>query len=158
MYVDFRKILVMGLPGAGKTWLANELAALLRAQHFNADAIRATISRDLSFSHEDRIEQAKRMGCLCDHAILNGKIAIADFVCPTPETRQAFGDCYTVWVDTLQEGRYEDTNALFVPPSQVDYHVTEWHPGEAMAIRNAIVRPPSRMFSLDYELHCTDTC
>ena len=45
-----RKILIMGLPGAGKTTLARELAPLLRAVLFNADEVRKTLNRDLGFS------------------------------------------------------------------------------------------------------------
>jgi adenylylsulfate kinase-like enzyme len=85
------KILIMGLPGAGKTTLANLLAPLLNAVVFNADAIRANLSRDLGFSHEDRVEHARRMGWLCDRVVEAGGTAIADFVCPTRETRAAFG-------------------------------------------------------------------
>jgi adenylylsulfate kinase-like enzyme len=57
-----RKILIMGLPGAGKTTLANALAPLLNAVVFNADAVRANLSRDLGFTHSDRVEHARRMG------------------------------------------------------------------------------------------------
>jgi hypothetical protein len=31
-----------------------------------------------------------------------------------------------VWMDTLKEGRFEDTNRLFVPPKNYDYRVTDW--------------------------------
>lgn len=57
-----KKILIMGLPGAGKTTLANGLAPRLNAAHFNADEVRANINKDLGFSEADRIEQARRMG------------------------------------------------------------------------------------------------
>jgi adenylate kinase family enzyme len=94
-----RKILVMGLPGAGKTTLANVLAPLLNAVVFNADAVRANLSRDLGFSPQDRIEHARRMGWMCDRVVEAGGTVIADFICPTPETRAAFGDCFTIWLD-----------------------------------------------------------
>ena len=87
-----RKILIMGLPGAGKTTLANALAPLLNAVVFNADAVRANLSRDLGFSHQDRVEHARRMGWMCDRIVEAGGTAIADFICPTPDTRAAFGD------------------------------------------------------------------
>jgi adenylylsulfate kinase-like enzyme len=84
-----RKILIMGLPGAGKTTLANTLAPLLNAIVFNADAVRANLSRDLGFSHEDRVEHARRMGWMCDRVVECGGTVIADFICPTAETRSA---------------------------------------------------------------------
>src|SRR4029077_10304808 len=87
-----RKILIMGLPGAGKTSLARQLAPMLNAVLFNNDEVRANINRDLGFSMEDRIEQARRMGWLCDRVAESGGAAIADFVCPTAETRSAFGN------------------------------------------------------------------
>jgi cytidyltransferase-like protein len=118
-----RKILIMGLPGAGKTTLANELAPLLNAVVFNADAVRANLSRDLGFSHEDRVEHARRMGWMCDRVVEAGGTVIADFICPTAETRSAFGDCFTIWVDRIQEGRYEDTNRMFVTPDNVDLRI-----------------------------------
>ena len=108
-----RKILIMGLPGAGKTTLARELAPLLRAVLFNADEVRQNLNRDLGFSPQDRIEQARRMGWLCDRVVEAGHMAIADFICPTPWTRAAFGPAYTVWLDRIQAGRFEDTNRLF---------------------------------------------
>src|SRR5712692_8121657 len=96
----FRKILIMGLPGAGKTTLARALAPRLNAVHFNADEVRHEVSKDLGFSREDRIEHARRMGWLCDQVVKTGCFAVADFICPTPETRAAFrqgGETFVVW-------------------------------------------------------------
>ena len=118
-----RKILIMGLPGAGKTTLANALAPLLNAVVFNADAVRANLSRDLSFSLEDRIEHARRMGWMCDRVVEAGGTVIADFICPTEETRVAFGDAFTIWVDRISAGRFEDTNRMFVAPQRFDLRV-----------------------------------
>jgi len=114
---------VMGLPGAGKTTLAECLARELRCAHFNADDIRKHINKDLGFSEADRIEQALRMSHLCDIA---GKYshAIADFVCPTPDCREAFNADFIVWVDRIKAGRFEDTNKMFIPPDGYDYRVT----------------------------------
>jgi hypothetical protein len=119
-----RKILIMGLPGAGKTTLAGELAPLINAAMFNADEVRANINKDLGFSHADRIEHARRMGWICDRVVETGGTAIADFICPTPEARAAFGPAFTIWVDRIKEGRFADTNAMFVPPERFDVRVT----------------------------------
>ena len=122
-----RKILIMGLPGAGKTSLALALLQRINAVHFNADAVRREISRDLGFSVADRIEHARRMGWLCDRVVEAGGDAVADFICPVPEARAAFeesGPAFIVWVDRIASGRFEDTNALFVPPDRYDVRVT----------------------------------
>ena len=119
-----RKILIMGLPGAGKTTLAEALAPLLNAVVFNADAVRANLSRDLGFSHEDRIEHARRMGWMCDRVVEAGGTVIADFVCPTVETRAAFGDAFTIWAIRTAAGRFEDTNQMFVAPERPDLVVS----------------------------------
>ena len=121
---NHRKILIMGLPGAGKTTLASCLAPRLQAVHFNADTVRANLCRDLGFSVEDRIEQARRMGWLCDQVVAAGGSAIADFVCPTAETQFAFGEAFVIWVDRIKEGRFPDTNRLFEPPTVCDLCVT----------------------------------
>ena len=114
----------MGLPGAGKTTLAAELAPLLNAVVFNADAVRANLSRDLGFSHEDRIEHARRMGWMCDRVVEAGGTVIADFICPTPETRAAFGDAFLIWLNRIESGRFEDTNRIFVAPDRADLIVS----------------------------------
>jgi cytidyltransferase-like protein len=119
-----RKILIMGLPGAGKTTLANILAPLINAVVFNADAVRANLSRDLGFGHEDRIEHARRMGWMCDRVVEAGGTVIADFICPTPETRAAFGDAFTIWVNRINAGRFENTNRMFIVPERHDVRVT----------------------------------
>ncbi len=118
------KILVMGLPGAGKTSLARTLAPSLGAVLFNADEVRANINKDLGFSLEDRIEHARRMGWLCDRVVEASGIAIADFVCPTEETRAAFGAAFVVWMDRISQGRFLDTNRLFAPPRSYDIRVS----------------------------------
>ncbi len=113
----------MGLPGAGKTSIARLVAEKLGAVYFNADEVRNNINLDLGFSLNDRIEHSRRMGWLCDRVVQSGGIAIADFVCPTNETRQAFGNAFTVWVDRISESRFPDTNHLFVAPESFDIRI-----------------------------------
>lgn len=135
-----KKILIMGLPDSGKTTLARELAKLLNAVHFNADEIRSEINKDLGFSHEDRIEQARRMGVLCDIVVRSGGYAIADFVCPTDETRRAFdkdiftigSSCFVIWVDRIKESKYEDTNKMFQISKNPFVNVTVTSEGTAL--------------------------
>jgi adenylylsulfate kinase len=121
-----RKILIMGRPGAGKTTLAQVLASRLNAVHFNADEVRSAVHRDLGFSIEDRIEHAKRMGWLSDQVVKAHGYVIADFICPTVETRAAFelgGAAYVVWVDRVNEGRFPDTNRMFQPPATFNMRI-----------------------------------
>jgi len=113
-----RKILIMGLPGSGKTTLAEKLVPRLSASWFNADAVRQDIYSELGFTPEERMEHAKRMGKLCDWASISGNYSVADFVCPTEEARKAFNPDYIIWVNRIEEGRYEDTNKLFQKPTE----------------------------------------
>lgn len=139
---QIRKILVMGLPGSGKTTLARVLARRLNAVHFNADEVRHNINKDLGFDPADRVEQARRMGWLCDQVAKTGGYALSDFICPTPETREAFGECFLIWVDRIQSGRFEDTNRLFVPPECYDVRVSTEGAPEAWVERIvAMLRP-----------------
>ncbi len=116
-------VLVMGLPGAGKTTLANELAPLLNAKRVNADEVRKK-ANDWDFSEEGRKRQAKRMAELALKLKSGGNYVIADFICPTPEARNLFPANYIIWVDTIKEGRFDDTNQMFVKPEKYDFHVT----------------------------------
>jgi adenylylsulfate kinase len=124
-------VLIQGLPGSGKTTLADILAAKLGTARVNADYVRNNINTNLGFSPEDRIEQARRMAKIASVSLTGrNEIAVVDFVCPTPETRKAFSAgaehrVFNVWMDTIQVGRFEDTNKLYVGPAlnTVDYTV-----------------------------------
>ena len=116
-------ILVMGLPGAGKTTLANELAKLIKAKRLNADEIRKA-ANDWDFSEEGRTRQSKRMAEAALKIKSEDNNVIADFICPTPEARSLFPADYIVWVDTIKTGRFEDTNQMFVKPEKFNFHVT----------------------------------
>ena len=116
-------ILVMGLPGAGKTTLADKLAPELNAKRLNADEVRKA-ANDWDFSEEGRTRQAKRMADLALKLKGEGNYVIADFIAPTPKARSLFPANYTIWIDTIKEGRFDDTNKMFVKPEKYDFHVT----------------------------------
>ena len=116
-------ILVMGLPGAGKTTLAEELAPKLKAKRLNADEVRKE-ANDWDFSEEGRKRQAKRMADFALKLKNQGNYVVADFICPTPEARSLFPADFVIWVDTIKEGRFDDTNQMFVKPEKFDFHVT----------------------------------
>ena len=116
-------ILIMGLPGAGKTTLANELAPKISAKRLNADEVRKA-ANDWDFSEEGRKRQAKRMAELALNLKKKGNFVVADFICPTPEARNLFPSDYVIWVDTIKAGRFEDTNQMFVEPKKFDFRVS----------------------------------
>jgi len=119
------KILIFGLPGSGKSTLAEPFAKLIGGVWINADQVRERYD-DWDFSTEGRMRQALRMRYLSDGVVMAGKIAIADFVCPTEAARTEFAPDFTVWMDTIREGRFEDTNKMFEQPPHCDYHVSAW--------------------------------
>ena len=132
-------ILIMGLPGSGKTTLANELAPMLKAKRLNADEVRKE-ANDWDFSEEGRKRQAKRMAEFAIKLKDERNYVVADFICPTPEARSLFPADYIVWVDTIKEGRFDDTNKMFVKPEKYDCHVTTqdakvWAPKIAKEIK-----------------------
>lgn len=119
-------IQIIGLPGSGKTALATALSDRINGIHFNADVVRADLNSDLGFTPEDRVEQARRMGALARLTSNQGHITVVDFVCPTYETRQAFGAAdILIWVDRITESRFADTNKLWQDPEVFDLLIPE---------------------------------
>ena len=137
-----QRILIMGLPGSGKTTLAGALKKYLeehgdityaralnefinpqvKVNWFNADDIRRKYN-DWDFSNDGRIRQSIRMFQFSMEA--GGDYVICDFVAPLVEMRNNFKADWTIWVDTIREGRYADTNAAFVEPEHYDFRITE---------------------------------
>lgn len=119
----------MGLPGAGKTYFAENLKRYLEiwdepntVSRFNADDIRRKLN-DWDFSIDGRIRQSLRM-----HEYANsydGKYVVCDFIAPLPETRRNFNADWTIWIDTIESSRFEDTNMMFDPPDTYDFRITE---------------------------------
>ena len=114
----------MGLPGSGKTTLANELAPMLNAKRLNADEVRKE-ANDWDFSKEGRKRQAMRMANFAKKLKDDKNYVVADFICPTPEARSLFPEDFIIWVDTIKEGRIEDTNQMCIKHEQYDVHVTK---------------------------------
>lgn len=117
------KILIMGLPGSGKTTLAKLLVPMFNAVWLNADRVRKDAD-DWDFSDEGRKRQSLRMWSFAEEAVDANRLVVADFICPTEETRKQFNADYTVWMDTIKEGRFEDTNKMFEAPNDYDFRVT----------------------------------
>jgi hypothetical protein len=117
------KILIMGLPGSGKTTLSKKIVELLPdTHHLNGDAIR-TQYNDWDFSIEGRLRQADRMRDLAKESYHS--FVLNDFICPLPEMREKVNPDWIIWVDTIERGRFEDTNKTFVPPEKYDFRITE---------------------------------
>ena len=110
----------MGLPGAGKTWLSERLQKYLDCAWYNADKVRE-MANDWDFSPEGRVRQANRMKTFADYEKSHGRYVICDFVCPTQQTRDSFKPDIVIWLNTINEGRFEDTNKMFEKPQLVDW-------------------------------------
>lgn len=136
---SLKKILICGLNNSGKTTLSQELAKQLKAIHLNADYIRKHLNTDLNFTLEDRIENARRIGVIADIINSSGQIAIADFICPVEQCREAFGaydgNVFTVYMNTVkaEDNEYKDTGQIFTPPKNFDFEVTSFYNVEKMA-------------------------
>jgi adenylate kinase family enzyme len=117
-------IQIIGLPGSGKTTLSEALSDKINGFHINADKVRQELNSDLGFEIKDRVEQARRMGALARLVEDQGHIAVVDFVCPTKETRKAFGNSdIVIWVNRIEEGRFENTNKIWEDPEKYDIEI-----------------------------------
>ena len=147
------KILICGLPGSGKTWLAERLVKKIdNCAWYNADVLRK-YSNDWDFTNEGRIRQARRMKTFADFEIENGRWVICDFVAPTKESRDIFKPDYVIWLDTINRGRvvsskvdelksiqnlpfdansleeskaFDDTTKIFNPPEKINKHIKQF--------------------------------
>ena len=133
------KILIFGLPGSGKTWLAERLQKNLDCAWYNADAVRK-MANDWDFSDAGRLRQAERMNTLALFEGTRGRTVICDFVCPTKNTRQNFSADIVIWMDTITEGRFDDTNKIFEEPENIEFHITERNDTNHEKIAEAILK------------------
>tara|TARA_B100000945_G_C20176159_1_gene500113 strand:+ start:9 stop:431 length:423 start_codon:yes stop_codon:yes gene_type:complete len=137
------KVLIFGLPGSGKSTLAEPFAKEIGGVWINADEVRERY-HDWDFSPEGRLRQAERMGYLADGVVSAGKIAVADFVAPTFLSRIKFKADFEVWMNTIEESKYEDTNAMFEKPLEWDYHVAQWFDDTAIQLADVLKKYKER--------------
>lgn len=143
------RILIMGLPGSGKTTLAEQLVKNIKQQNktvvwFNADIVRQQYN-DWDFSYEGRIRQVERMRDLSDACSNSTDYVICDFVAPLEKIRNIFDAHWTIWLDTIEKGRFEDTNQIFEPPSEFHYYINEQDSVKwAQQISNWIIANPTQ--------------
>ena len=137
------RILIFGLPGSGKTTLAEPFAKEIGGVWINADEVRERY-HDWDFSPEGRLRQAERMRHLADGVVSAGKIAVADFVAPTFLSRIKFKADFEVWMDTIEESKYEDTNAMFEKPLEWNYHVAQWFDDTAIQLADVLKKYKER--------------
>jgi cytidyltransferase-like protein len=127
-------IQILGLPGSGKTTLAEALKERLNAIHLNADEVRATLNSDLGFSEKDRAENARRLGEMARLLSGQGHTVIVDFICPTKATRKAFGKPdIKIAMNTIVSSRFADTDAMWIPVVDADHTFYEWKSDKEMA-------------------------
>jgi len=125
-----KKILILGLPGAGKTTFASKLINRLSIKDkpfawFNGDNVRYMYD-DWDFSEEGRLRQTKRMAETANITKDNKILAICDYVCPKEDYRKLFDADLTVWIDTIKSSRFENTNQLFEEPQKYTLRVTDY--------------------------------
>lgn len=123
------KILIMGLPGAGKTHLAKRLHVHLNCAWYNADKVRE-MANDWDFSDAGRRRQSERMNTIATFEAVRGRTVICDFVCPTGKTREEFNADITIWMNTIEAGRFDDTNKIFEEPTDFDYVIESFQSDE----------------------------
>lgn len=127
----------MGLPGSGKTTLSLKLVKVLTPNYLNADEVRRKF-KDWDFSLPGRIRQAKRFREMADSS--TQIITLADFIAPTPEVRNLYDPHFIVWMNTIKKGRFDDTNKLFVPPTNFDVKFDKWDQYSVECILQSIIK------------------
>ena len=131
------RILIMGLPGSGKTHLAKRLQVHLNCAWYNADKVRE-MANDYDFTEQGRRRQSERMNCLATFEGTRARTVICDFVCPTGETRKTFSADITIWMDTIKESNYKDTDKIFEEPSNYNLKISSWNQYSPNEVANLI--------------------
>ena len=116
----------MGLSGSGKTFLSKLLQKELSCAWYNADNIRE-MANDWDFSDQGRMRQSKRMRALADFEKENERFVICDFICPTKKAREIFDADYCIWMNTIKESNYKDTDKIFEEPKKYNLMISAWN-------------------------------